>query len=65
MQALGFLQVSWLILCTSDAYDKDNLDILWKPMENITKNEDIKLPDMELVKYEAQYCDGTYAIGKQ
>lgn len=52
------------IILVSDAHDMDHVNLTWAPVENMTKDPDIKFPDMRLEDYSAGYCDGSYTIGE-
>lgn len=46
-----------------DAYTTDQLKIMWRQKSPIDMNPDLKLPDMNISRVEAQYCNGTYDNG--
>ncbi len=52
------------LIAYSDAYTETQLNISWREIDPIIMNADLKLPDMHIVSYHAQVCDGTYAVGK-
>ncbi len=51
--------------CFTDAYDEEQLSLKWHPSLPITRNHNIKLPDMHLNNITTGLCDGTYAIGRE
>lgn len=48
----------------SDAYTMEQLNISWRPLQPITMNAQLRLPDMQITDVVASYCDGTYIHGK-
>ncbi|KAH7728398.1 CBN-GGR-2 protein [Aphelenchoides avenae] len=65
MQLQNFpLDSQWCHLrILSYAYDEDQLTIAWTPNDPITKNADIAISDMHIVKLIPGLCDGNYSTG--
>lgn len=51
------------LVCMTDAYDEEQLTIRWANDEAISKNDEIKLPDMKLLRLSMGECNGTFPAG--